>query len=190
MTAQIKKRLELLTAKQQGEKNKGFTLIELLIVIAILGVLAVVVLVAINPQEQLARTRDAGRISSVSQLGHAVSAYYTARNATYPTQDDTWADALVTSGEISNVPDLPAYSAITNPGCGASAGDSSGWCYKTGGTPAEAVVYVALESASNRDQCDIAAGEDARAVYATGAGRGGIMCSEPAATEDGSSFIN
>lgn len=40
-------------------KNFGFTLIELLIVMAILGVLAVVVLVAINPVQQLARTRDA-----------------------------------------------------------------------------------------------------------------------------------
>ena len=54
---------------------KGFTLIELLIVIAILGVLAVVVLVAINPVQQLARTRDAGRKSSVAQIGHAVAAY-------------------------------------------------------------------------------------------------------------------
>ena len=43
--------------------KKGFTLIELLIVIAILGVLAVVILVAINPQEQLARGRGGGRTS-------------------------------------------------------------------------------------------------------------------------------
>jgi prepilin-type N-terminal cleavage/methylation domain-containing protein len=50
--------------KRSSIYNYGFTLIELLIVIAILGVLAVVVLVAINPIEQLARTRDGGRLTS------------------------------------------------------------------------------------------------------------------------------
>jgi len=59
----------------------GFTLIELLVVIAILGVLAGAILVAINPLEQLARGRDAGRKSTVDELGHATQAYYTAQNA-------------------------------------------------------------------------------------------------------------
>ena len=49
------------------DSRRGFTLIELLIVMAILGVLAVVVLVAINPIQQLARTRDTGRKSGVTQ---------------------------------------------------------------------------------------------------------------------------
>ena len=64
--------------------KRGFTLIELLIVMAILGVLAVVVLLAINPAEQLARTRDTGRVSAVTQMGHAVQAYDTSHNAVYP----------------------------------------------------------------------------------------------------------
>ena len=55
--------------------SKGFTLIELLIVIAILGVLAAGSLVAIDPVEQLARARDSGRKSAVTQMGRALQAY-------------------------------------------------------------------------------------------------------------------
>jgi prepilin-type N-terminal cleavage/methylation domain-containing protein len=95
---------------------KGFTLIELLIVIAILGVLAVVVLVAINPLEQLARTRDAGRISSVTQIGHAVSAYYTSQNAVYPPVA-TWNTALTTAGELSAIPGAITYSVSGTASC-------------------------------------------------------------------------
>ncbi|MEK9176346.1 MAG: type II secretion system protein, partial [Patescibacteria group bacterium] len=65
--------------------SKGFTLIELLIVIAVLGVLVTAVLVALNPLEQLRRANDSGRINSVSQIGNAVQAFYTAQGATFPT---------------------------------------------------------------------------------------------------------
>ena len=48
----------------------GFTMIELLVVIAILGVLAVVVLGAINPLEQINRGRDtSSRADSESMIG-------------------------------------------------------------------------------------------------------------------------
>ncbi|HVZ11787.1 MAG TPA: prepilin-type N-terminal cleavage/methylation domain-containing protein, partial [Patescibacteria group bacterium] len=48
--------------------QRGFTLIELLVVIAVIGVLAAIVLLAVNPTEQLARGRDANRISSIEGL--------------------------------------------------------------------------------------------------------------------------
>ena len=64
------------TARFLWEKSKGFTLVELLIVIALIGVLAVAVLAAINPLEQLNRARDTGMESDASQLLAAIDRYY------------------------------------------------------------------------------------------------------------------
>lgn len=56
---------------------KGFTMIELLIVIAVLGVLAIAVLSAINPIEQINRSRDTGSRADSEQLLGAIDRYYT-----------------------------------------------------------------------------------------------------------------
>jgi prepilin-type N-terminal cleavage/methylation domain-containing protein len=147
--------------------NKGFTLIELLIVMAILGVLAVVVLVAINPAEQLARTRDAGRVSSVTQLGHGVQAFYTAHNAVYPNAT-TWGNDLANSGEVTAIP-----SAITATGytaCGTAA--TNGWCFATSTT--NTVVFARLESKSYGSKCS---GSTAYVLFSAIEGRGGTVCS-------------
>jgi len=57
----------------------GFTMIELLIVIAVLGVLAVAVLSAINPIEQINRGKDTGTRSDSEQLISAIDRYYTSK---------------------------------------------------------------------------------------------------------------
>jgi prepilin-type N-terminal cleavage/methylation domain-containing protein len=58
-------------------KNQAaFTMIELLIVIAILGILAVAVLAAINPIEQINRGRDTGSRSDAEQLLSAIDRFY------------------------------------------------------------------------------------------------------------------
>lgn len=58
-------------------KNKqGFTLIELLIVIALLGALAVGLLAALDPFEQLKKGDDTGVRNTVSELQGAVVRYY------------------------------------------------------------------------------------------------------------------
>lgn len=69
-------------------KNKGFTLIELLVVISLIGVLAVAVLSAINPIEQLNKGRDAGRRADSSQIINAIDRYY-ASNEEFPWNNST-----------------------------------------------------------------------------------------------------
>jgi|SRR5579872_891826 len=63
--------------------SKGFTLIELLVVIAIIGLLASVVLLALNSARQ--KSRDAKRVADIRQLITALEVYYN-DNTSYPTQ--------------------------------------------------------------------------------------------------------
>jgi prepilin-type N-terminal cleavage/methylation domain-containing protein len=166
------------------KRFKGFTLIELLIVMAILGVLAVVVLVAINPVQQLARTRDAGRKSAVTQLGHALEAYYTSHGGSYlttasncPDGGTAWAQCLVDAGELSTVPSEITYSIAAITGCNNSAGTDPGeenrFCYDHDGVASEALVVAQLESDSESSKCSSG---DPWFVWSTDDGRGGLVC--------------
>jgi prepilin-type N-terminal cleavage/methylation domain-containing protein len=171
--------------------KKGFTLVELLIVIAILGTLAVVVLIALNPVQQLARTRDAGRKSTVAQLGHAIEANATTNGGTYMATSNTWIDTLVATGEIGTAAQNPTYSA---PGsgqhpagadCGPAANMDNGFCYNAYGTPrTRAIVYARLESGADNGRCPTAT-QAAWVVYSTPNGGGGILCTANQATPPG-----
>jgi len=82
-------------------QSVGFTMIELLIVIAILGILAVAVLSAIDPVEQINRGRDTGTRSDAEQLISAIDRFYAFRGY-YPWQtgsDDT-ATGIDSTGSI------------------------------------------------------------------------------------------
>ena len=64
--------------KTNVNKNaKGFTLIELLVVIAIIGILAAVVLIALNPIEFLRRSRDTTRLTDLGTLVTATKLFQT-----------------------------------------------------------------------------------------------------------------
>lgn len=63
--------------------KKGFTLIELLVVITLIGILAVAVLSAINPIEQINKARDAGKRADASQLISGLDRYF-ASNLKFP----------------------------------------------------------------------------------------------------------
>lgn len=90
--------------------SKGFTLIELLIVIAILGILAAGVLVAINPVQKINQAKDANAKSDVGQIATALQAYYTV-NSSYPTDLAT----LVTSNELKVLPTTTTYTYAKTP---------------------------------------------------------------------------
>lgn len=68
-------------------KSGGFTMIELLIVISILGILAVMVLAAINPLEQINRGRDTAKRGDAEQMLGAFERY-NAFNGYFPWQAD------------------------------------------------------------------------------------------------------
>lgn len=93
--------------KKLKQNQKGFTLIELLVVIAIIGLLASVVLLALNSARQ--KSRDAKRLADVRQIASALELYFDdAVGGTngYPT---TTAE-LVTHGSLGSWPTFPTPS--------------------------------------------------------------------------------
>ena len=98
------------------KKFRGFTLIELLIVIAILGILAAAVLVAVNPTKRQNQAKDATIKADIGSIATAAQAYYTSPGAgTYPVDLNT----LVTNKDLKNLPTPPAggsYEYAKNPG--------------------------------------------------------------------------
>ena len=78
---------------------RGFTMIELLIVIAVLGVLAIAVLSAINPIEQINRGRDTATRSDAEQLLSAIDRYNAAVGL-WPWQDLASESNIVTWKQV------------------------------------------------------------------------------------------
>lgn len=83
---------------------RGFTLIELLIVIAILGILAAAVLVAVNPTKRSNQAKDSTVQTDIASIGGALQAYYTSSTkASYPVA----LNDLVTNEDLKAVPKDP-----------------------------------------------------------------------------------
>ena len=113
----------------RNKNEKGFTLIELLVVIAIIGLLASVVLLALNSAR--AKSRDAKRLADVRQLASALELYFNDINS-YPTNHAA-ANYIVGAPPIS-----PTYIGLIplapTPPDGTCDGTTNGYRY-TAGTP-------------------------------------------------------
>ena len=160
-------------------RQGGFTLIELLIVMAILGVLAAVVLVLINPSDKLAQANDTGRISTVNQLGRAVAGYNVGSNNTYPDASD-WANILIAAGNPSTFPAGIKYMGATGvTACTTNVNPATDptYCYDldTVGTNG-AIVFAKLEAKGKLSLCT--APEVPYFVYSTADSRAGTICSQ------------
>lgn len=127
-------------------KRKGFTLIELLVVIAIIGILAAMVLVAVNGAR--AKARDAKRKSDLRNIKTSL-ALYMSDNEQYPAgaADGVWenvSDNLDTALVPKYMKTLPADSQTTNAYQFASHNNASG-------TPTEFALASVLENTGDTD---------------------------------------
>lgn len=95
--------------------KKGFTLIELLIVIAIIGILAAVVVLILNPAQLLAQSRDSRRVQDLDNLNTAIGTWLADVATT------TWSSVLnCTSG--TTAPGSGTCTTVTS-----RAVDGTGW---------------------------------------------------------------
>ena len=129
-------------------RKKGFTLIELLVVIAIIGILAAMVLVAVNGAR--AKARDARRKSDLRSIKSAL-AQYQADNENYVSSTETWVD----TGTVLSTELTPTYikSIPVDPVAG---GNTYNYAAHDGDVVAdvEFALECALENAADTDSGD------------------------------------
>lgn len=124
----------------RNKNQSGFTLIELLVVIAIIGLLASVVLLALNSAR--AKARDAKRLADIRQVASAMELYFNDVNS-YPTHA-VGALSTITGASLGFPAIAPKYIGLlpTEPKpqdgtCSGSGGQNSNqyyWAYDNSGS--------------------------------------------------------
>jgi len=156
--------------------NYGFTLIELLVVIAVIGVLASIVTVVINPQEQIARSKDAKRKAGVNTLALALNEYGISNSGSYPPSYDNdtgyhWMDSFIERNTLkARVPQVSYNPAVSNLCKGTY--NVEDFCYFN--LNGNAFIMVQLESKLEKNKC--ASGETPYFMYSTGDAKAGVIC--------------
>jgi len=106
---------KLFRFRKVTKKEDGFTLIELLVVVAVIGLLATIVLFAVEGIR--AKSRDTRRVSDIKSIQEGLTLYQN-NHQIYPVYDgyitgsDTMSAALVNEGLIQSVPTDPLNSSI------------------------------------------------------------------------------
>ncbi len=93
----MKRGFTLIDPSTELRVTKGFTLIEILLVIGVIGILAGIVIMAINPARQLAQARNIGRRSDVKQILSAIQQYRIDNRGNLPTGLDSTLRMIGTS---------------------------------------------------------------------------------------------
>ena len=112
-------------------RRASFTLIELLVVLAIVAILSVVVIMTLNPSELLKQARDSNRLSDLSTLNTALSAYSADVNGGFMgTSSVVYVSIPDTTSTCANLglPTLPtgwSYNCVTSTSTKLS--DGRGW---------------------------------------------------------------
>jgi prepilin-type N-terminal cleavage/methylation domain-containing protein len=88
--------------------RKGFTLMELLIVISLIGVIAVGLLIVLNPQAQINKAKDAKRKSDLALLKKSFEEFYN-DNGRYPKPDEVCTSDNENCAICGNDPSSPAH---------------------------------------------------------------------------------
>jgi prepilin-type N-terminal cleavage/methylation domain-containing protein len=89
------------------KQKKGFTLLEILLVVALIGILASIVLVAINPARQLQSARNTVRLDDITKINQALENYFVT-NRSYPTGITTSYKDICPVGVTTNCVNLSA----------------------------------------------------------------------------------
>ena len=97
----------------KSKKTKGFTLLEILLVVAAIGILAGIVILAINPTKQLGVTRNAQRKVDVNTLINAIYQYAIDNNGNFPGAIDSVATSSQVFGTVASGADSTCTATTT-----------------------------------------------------------------------------
>ena len=177
---------------QKSKRKKGFTLLEILLVIAAIGILAAIVLVAINPNKQIESARAAKRKSDINTIIKSIGQYAIDNNGQYPGGIDTGARvicpttsppvgcvdlSLLSPDYIANIPEPDTgyyYIRRNSAGTSIEVTHPKDSIWNIGGTPS-----LDLNFASNKSLIDNASGNNlitfTRASTGTHIGEDGLI---------------